>query len=274
MILVIDNYDSFTYNLVQYLGELGADVQVRRNNQVTVGEIEAMAPAQHSDLAGAGPARRTPASRPTSSARSARRRRCSASASAIRRSAWSTAGTVGRAATPMHGKTSTVVHDGKGVFSRHPRAVPRRPLPLAGDHAGRRAAGARGRGAHAGGRHDHGRPSPHAPGPRRAVPPRVGADGGGTEDSAELPGSVMLPAAHREGRPQRGPERRRGRRGDARGARGARWRPRPWPACSSRWSMKGERPAEIVGFARDDARARGQAVGARRRRVRHLRHRR
>ncbi len=45
MILVIDNYDSFTYNLVQYLGELGAAVEVRRNDQVTVGEVEAMAPA-------------------------------------------------------------------------------------------------------------------------------------------------------------------------------------------------------------------------------------
>jgi len=40
MLLVIDNYDSFTYNLVQYLGELGAKVEVRRNNQVTVDEIE------------------------------------------------------------------------------------------------------------------------------------------------------------------------------------------------------------------------------------------
>jgi anthranilate synthase/aminodeoxychorismate synthase-like glutamine amidotransferase len=40
MLLVIDNYDSFTYNLVQYLGELGATVEVRRNNQVTVDEIE------------------------------------------------------------------------------------------------------------------------------------------------------------------------------------------------------------------------------------------
>ena len=40
MLLVIDNYDSFTYNLVQYLGELGAEVEVRRNNQVTVEEIE------------------------------------------------------------------------------------------------------------------------------------------------------------------------------------------------------------------------------------------
>jgi anthranilate synthase/aminodeoxychorismate synthase-like glutamine amidotransferase len=44
MILVIDNYDSFTYNLVQYLGELGAKVEVRRNDQITVEEIERMAP--------------------------------------------------------------------------------------------------------------------------------------------------------------------------------------------------------------------------------------
>jgi anthranilate synthase/aminodeoxychorismate synthase-like glutamine amidotransferase len=41
MLLVIDNYDSFTYNLVQYLGELGEEVEVRRNDEVTVGEIEA-----------------------------------------------------------------------------------------------------------------------------------------------------------------------------------------------------------------------------------------
>ena len=45
MLLVIDNYDSFTYNLVQYLGELGAEVVVRRNDAVTVQEIGAMAPA-------------------------------------------------------------------------------------------------------------------------------------------------------------------------------------------------------------------------------------
>src|SRR5262245_64868829 len=44
MVLVIDNYDSFTYNLVQYLGELGAVLRVRRNNQVTIDEIRAMTP--------------------------------------------------------------------------------------------------------------------------------------------------------------------------------------------------------------------------------------
>jgi len=44
MVFVLDNYDSFTYNLVQYLGELGAEVEVRRNDQVTVDEIEQMQP--------------------------------------------------------------------------------------------------------------------------------------------------------------------------------------------------------------------------------------
>ena len=42
MLLVIDNYDSFTYNLVQYLGELGERIEVRRNDEVTVEQIEAM----------------------------------------------------------------------------------------------------------------------------------------------------------------------------------------------------------------------------------------
>src|SRR5579864_2529334 len=44
MVFVLDNYDSFTYNLVQYVGELGCEVEVRRNDQVTIGEIEAMGP--------------------------------------------------------------------------------------------------------------------------------------------------------------------------------------------------------------------------------------
>jgi anthranilate synthase/aminodeoxychorismate synthase-like glutamine amidotransferase len=44
MVFVLDNYDSFTYNLVQYLGELGAEVEVRRNDQLTVAEVEAMRP--------------------------------------------------------------------------------------------------------------------------------------------------------------------------------------------------------------------------------------
>ena len=44
MVFVLDNYDSFTYNLVQYLGELGAEVEVRRNDELTVEEVEALQP--------------------------------------------------------------------------------------------------------------------------------------------------------------------------------------------------------------------------------------
>ena len=115
MVLVIDNYDSFTYNLVQYLGELGADIRVRGNDQVTVGEVEAMAPEQIVISPGPG--------RPEAAG---------VSVDVIRRFGPGTpilgvclghqaigvvyGGTVGRATAPMHGKTSTVVHDGKGLF--------------------------------------------------------------------------------------------------------------------------------------------------------------
>ena len=116
MVLVIDNYDSFTYNLVQYLGELGAEIQVRRNNEVTVGEVEAMAPAHI--LISPGPGRPEDAG---------------VTLDVIRRFGPTTplfgvclghqaiglayGGVVSRARTPMHGKTSTVIHDGKGLFS-------------------------------------------------------------------------------------------------------------------------------------------------------------
>ncbi len=46
MLLMIDNYDSFTYNVVQYLGELGADVQVHRNDEITIEQIEALNPGR------------------------------------------------------------------------------------------------------------------------------------------------------------------------------------------------------------------------------------
>jgi len=116
VVLVIDNYDSFTYNLVQYLGELGAEIRVRRNDQVTIGEIEAMAPDQI--LISPGPGRPEQAG---------------ITPDVIRRFGPKTpllgvclghqaigvvyGGTVGRAAIPMHGKTSTVVHDGRGLFN-------------------------------------------------------------------------------------------------------------------------------------------------------------
>jgi anthranilate synthase/aminodeoxychorismate synthase-like glutamine amidotransferase len=116
MVLVIDNYDSFTYNLVQYLGELGADVRVRRNNEITIGEIETMAPDQI--LISPGPGRPENAG---------------ITPDVIRHFGPTTpilgvclghqaigmvyGATVTRATTPMHGKTSTVVHDGRGVFA-------------------------------------------------------------------------------------------------------------------------------------------------------------
>ena len=115
MVLVIDNYDSFTYNLVQYLGELGADVRVYRNDAVTLGEIEAMGPDQI--LISPGPGRPEQAG---------------VSVDVIRHFGPRTpilgvclghqaigvvyGGTVCRASAPMHGKTSPVVHDGKGIF--------------------------------------------------------------------------------------------------------------------------------------------------------------
>ena len=117
MVLVIDNYDSFTYNLVQYLGELGAASRVRRNDQITLDEIAAMAPEQIVDLTRPGTTgRRGHLVRRRFDALG-RRRRFSASALGIRRLASCTGATSCRAQAPMHGKTSTVVHDGKGVFS-------------------------------------------------------------------------------------------------------------------------------------------------------------
>ena len=116
MVLVIDNYDSFTYNLVQYLGELGAVIRVRRNDEITLNEISAIAPEQI--VISPGPGRPEDAG---------------ISCDVIRRFGPTTpilgvclghqaigvvyGGTVCRAQAPMHGKTSTVVHDGRGVFS-------------------------------------------------------------------------------------------------------------------------------------------------------------
>ena len=115
MVLVIDNYDSFTYNLVQYLGELGAEVRVRRNDQVGLDEVAEMTP-EHIVIS-PGPGRPEDAG---------------VSMDVIRRFGPTTpvlgvclghqaigmvyGGTVTRATAPMHGKTSTVVHDGKGIF--------------------------------------------------------------------------------------------------------------------------------------------------------------
>ena len=116
MILVIDNYDSFTYNLVQYLGELGAVLQVVRNDAVDVDTIAAMKPERVVISPGPG----TPDD-------------AGISLEVIRKLGTSTpilgvclghqaigqafGGTVARAGAQMHGKTSAIRHDGRGVFT-------------------------------------------------------------------------------------------------------------------------------------------------------------
>jgi anthranilate synthase/aminodeoxychorismate synthase-like glutamine amidotransferase len=115
VVFVLDNYDSFTYNLVQYLGELGAEVEVRRNDQVSVSEIEEMGPERI--LLSPGPC--TP-------------QEAGISIELVRHFAGKLpllgvclghqaigaafGGQVVRAKTLMHGKTSQVEHDGRTIF--------------------------------------------------------------------------------------------------------------------------------------------------------------
>ncbi len=115
MVFVLDNYDSFTYNLVQYLGELGAEVVVRRNDQVTVAEVEALRPERI--VISPGPC--TP-------------QEAGISIELIRHFAGKTpllgvclghqaigaafGGQVVRAPFLMHGKTSQIEHDGRTIF--------------------------------------------------------------------------------------------------------------------------------------------------------------
>ena len=115
MLLMIDNYDSFTYNLVQYLGELGADVVVRRNDQVTVQQIGEMRPEKI--VISPGPC--TP-------------NEAGVSIAAIREFAGKLpilgvclghqsigqafGGRIVHASAIMHGKTSMIHHDNSGVF--------------------------------------------------------------------------------------------------------------------------------------------------------------
>ncbi|HEX6187970.1 MAG TPA: aminodeoxychorismate/anthranilate synthase component II [Pyrinomonadaceae bacterium] len=115
MLLVIDNYDSFTYNLVQYLGELGERIEVRRNDEVTVEQIEAMKPDRM--LISPGPGTPT---------------RAGITMTVIERFAGKLpilgvclghqaigqvfGGRVVRASRPFHGKSSQVQHDGKTIF--------------------------------------------------------------------------------------------------------------------------------------------------------------
>lgn len=115
MILVIDNYDSFTYNLVQYLGELGEAVVVRRNDQIKLGDVEANLPSRI--LISPGPGR--PDDAGISLALIAHfGGRIPILGVCLGHQAIGQAfgGRVVRAATVVHGKASEVVHDGKSIF--------------------------------------------------------------------------------------------------------------------------------------------------------------
>ena len=118
--MVIDNYDSFTYNLVQYLGELGAEVLVRRNDEVTTGEI----PVLQSDRIVVSPGPCTP-------------NEAGVSLKAIEEApegvpvlgvclghqaiGQAYGGKVVRAKEPVHGKTARIMHDGEGVYRGLPQ---------------------------------------------------------------------------------------------------------------------------------------------------------
>ena len=91
MILVIDNYDSFTYNLVQYLGELGEDLRVFRNDKITLEEIEALKPVAYRDFPGPGAPADAGITEEVVQSLPQNRFRFSACVSAIRRSAKSLA---------------------------------------------------------------------------------------------------------------------------------------------------------------------------------------
>ena len=119
MILVIDNYDSFTYNLVQYLGELGAEVVVRRNDAVTVPEAEKLAPA--GVLISPGPGRPEQAGVSLDIIEQLGSRTpifgvCLGHQSIAQRFGAS----IVRAERLMHGRTSEIIHEGKGVFEGLP----------------------------------------------------------------------------------------------------------------------------------------------------------
>jgi anthranilate synthase/aminodeoxychorismate synthase-like glutamine amidotransferase len=122
MVFVLDNYDSFTYNLVQYLGELGAEVEVRRNDEVTVEEVEALKPERI--LLSPGPC--TPGEAGIlvplirHMAKSPRRLPILGVCLGHQAIGEAFGGKVVRAHHLMHGKTSPVEHDGKGIFAGLP----------------------------------------------------------------------------------------------------------------------------------------------------------
>ncbi len=120
MLLVIDNYDSFTYNLVQYLGELGAELCVRRNDEVTVEEIERdLLPDQI--VISPGPGRPAEAGvTPEIIQRLAGRVPMLGVCLGHQAIGEAFGGRVVRAPAPVHGKPAEVGHDGRSIFAGLP----------------------------------------------------------------------------------------------------------------------------------------------------------
>ncbi len=119
MVFVIDNYDSFTYNLVQYLGELGEEVQVYRNDQLTIEEIESFHPERL--LISPGPCTPNEAGISVETVRHFAGRLPLLGVCLGHQSlAYAFGGQIIRAERLMHGKTSQVHHDGKTIFSGLP----------------------------------------------------------------------------------------------------------------------------------------------------------
>jgi anthranilate synthase/aminodeoxychorismate synthase-like glutamine amidotransferase len=129
MVFVLDNYDSFTYNLVQYMGELGAEMVVRRNDEVTPEDVEAMNPERI--LISPGPCTPEDAGISIELIRHFARlaegggKRVPILGVCLGHQAIGAAfgGKVVRAAKLMHGKTSDVEHDGKTIFEGIPSAM-------------------------------------------------------------------------------------------------------------------------------------------------------
>jgi anthranilate synthase component 2 len=127
MVFVLDNYDSFTYNLVQYMGELGAEMVIRRNDELTPAEVEALHPERI--LISPGPC--TPQDAGISVelirhfARPGASRRVPILGVCLGHQAIGAAfgGSVVRAPKLMHGKTSEVEHDGRTIFAGIPSAM-------------------------------------------------------------------------------------------------------------------------------------------------------
>jgi anthranilate synthase/aminodeoxychorismate synthase-like glutamine amidotransferase len=119
MLLIIDNYDSFTYNLVQYLGELGEDVQVYRNDKITLGQIEDLHPSRI--VISPGPCTPKEAGISVDTIRGFGGKIPILGVCLGHQSlAVAYGGEVIRAPRLMHGKTSLITHDGKTIYRSLP----------------------------------------------------------------------------------------------------------------------------------------------------------